>query len=502
VDMLAAAESQPDSPKHAERLWNAGQCFQNAHLVGRAILAREELIKNHPKDTLAQKALYRIAAGYYLVAFYKNAADYYEQFATRFPGEKESISALGNAYSLRLGMQDYDKATEDLNAFIRFYGDKQPERAADVYYQMSEVYERQGRNDELVKHLNSYLTKWGNKGSPDKVILAHFRLGEIAWKKSCPKEGVNGACIELKRVTATGRQKALYDINKKIKDKRKKIREVKTQCGPPTHAQITVFDRNRTLAKQGQEHFATVLKLWKADARKIPAEKLPFAQYAAAGAAFYQAEPGYEDFLRVKFPEGLDFQKPTQFDSKRKAEAKKKKYAESEKKFLAYLTEKTKLAERLAGPTVERKGMYDNVVGMKSAHWTVAGTARIGEIYSNFVDQLYTAQIPKDLKEQDEWGNRPRELFCDALVDKAEPIEAKAVKAYDLCLKAATQQSWFNEWSSLCETELNQMAPSEYPLAAEVKPEPGYTAPLMTPAPVLPDLPAQTTAQVASNSKE
>ena len=34
---LAAAEALPDHPKHAERLWDAAQCFQNAHLVGQAL---------------------------------------------------------------------------------------------------------------------------------------------------------------------------------------------------------------------------------------------------------------------------------------------------------------------------------------------------------------------------------------------------------------------------------------------------------------------------------
>ena len=48
--MLAAAEALPDHPKHAERLWNAAQCFQNAHLVGQALKARLQLIKEHPKD--------------------------------------------------------------------------------------------------------------------------------------------------------------------------------------------------------------------------------------------------------------------------------------------------------------------------------------------------------------------------------------------------------------------------------------------------------------------
>ena len=128
----------------------------------------------------------------------------------------------------------------------------------------------------------------------------------------------------------------------------------------------------------------------------------------------------------------------------------------------------------------------------------MAAAARVGQVWSNFVDQLYTAEIPRDLKEQDEWGNRPREIYCDQLVDTAEPIETKAVAAYDTCLKAATAQSWYNEWSALCEVELNQMKPSEYPLAAESKPDPGYVPTLMTPAQVLQELPLENAPIVSS----
>ena len=125
---------------------------------------------------------------------------------------------------------------------------------------------------------------------------------------------------------------------------------------------------------------------------------------------------------------------------------------------------------------------------MKQAQWTIASAARVGQIYSDFAGQLYTAEIPKDLKEQDEWGNQPRQIFCDALEDKAEPIEAKAVDGFEKCLKAATEQSWYNEWSRLCERELNQMKPSEYPLSSEVKPEAGYVSTTMSPTPVVSEL--------------
>jgi len=63
------------------------------------------------------------------------------------------------------------------------------------------------------------------------------------------------------------------------------------------------------------------------------------------------------------------------------------------------------------------------------------------------------------------------------------------VVGYDLCLKAATKESWYNEWSSMCEVELNQMKPAEYPLSAEMKPEPGYVSTPITPGGVVAELP-------------
>ena len=146
-----------------------------------------------------------------------------------------------------------------------------------------------------------------------------------------------------------------------------------------------------------------------------------------------------------------------------------------------YLDSKAKQLEKA-------RTQYLDVFGMKQAQWTIASAARVGQIYSDFSGQLYTAEIPKDLKEQDEWGNRPREIYCDKLEDTAEPIESKAVDGFEKCLKAATDQSWYNEWSRLCERELNQMKPTEYPLSSEVKPEAGYVSTNMSPTPVVPEL--------------
>jgi tetratricopeptide (TPR) repeat protein len=497
--MLAAAEALPDHAKHAERLWNAGQCFQNAHLVGQALKARLALIQAHPKDPLAQKALFRVAAGYHQLAYYSKASDYYEDYASKFPGEKKATDALGNATTFRIGLGESDKAIADMDSFVKFYGSRKPQDAAGVFFQMADVYEKEKRYDDLAKHLENYLKKWGPQGGPDRQVLAHFRLGELSWKASCPKASEDGACLEIKRVAATGRQKVLYDLNKKLK-KGKKIKEAKrTQCGPPTSSKIIVYDRGKPQAAKAAEHFQAVLKIWNkgAAASKITGKDVEsragLAAYAVAGSAFYLAETQYENFLRVKFPEGLDFQQPSQYDNKRKAEAKKKKAEESGKKFTSYLDEKSKGLNRA-------RDQYLEVFKMKQAQWAIASSARIGQLYSDFVGQLYTAEIPKDLKEQDEWGNRPREIFCDALVDKAEPIESKAVEGFETCLKAATDYSWYNEWSRLCERELNQMKPTEYPLASEAKPEAGYVSTAMEQTSVVPELSESASAASANTT--
>jgi tetratricopeptide (TPR) repeat protein len=510
ISMVAAAESLPDHPEHAQRLYNAGLCFQNARLIGQAIKYRKQLIEQHPKDPLAQKALYQIAAGYHQIASYTKASEFYEQYATQFPGEGESPTALGNATVFRVGMGDHDKARDNMNAFIKFYGARKPDEAANVYFQMGEIYEKEQKDDELIKHFESYVKSWGKKGGVDKEIVAHFRIGELLWKRSCPVEGVNGACIEVTRIEASGRARAFESINKKITNKAKKIRDrKKNQCGPETRSKVKVHERKSNLAKEAQKHFDLALKLFNKGKGldRIPAEgaerqaRAAVATYAAAGSAFFQAEGDYEAFLRITFPEDLDFQKPSEYYNKAKQKKMKEKYEESTKRFNKYLEEKNKLTLRLAGDVNKgNKGSYEQVFEFKQAHWTIAAAARIGQVWQNFADQLFTAQIPSNLKEVDEWGNMPRQIYCDQLVDAAEPIESKAVVGFQVCLRGATEQSWFNDWSRLCEVELNQMQPSEYPLASESKPEPGYIATNMSLAPVVSELPEDKRADVAQGA--
>src|SRR5262249_61481615 len=173
-----------------------------------------------------------------------------------------------------------------------------------------------------------------------------------------------------------------------------------------------------------------------------------------------QGEVEYEKLLGVPFPQGLVF------DPKLK-----KKNEESNKKFEAWMKEKGKILEAA-------QKTYQDVLVFKQAHWTIASSARIGQLCHNLAAGLYTAPIPSpsalvdvlkkagyQQKDIQEAVDNFHDTYCDRLTDEAEKPEPKAIKGLGTCLAKATELSWFNEWSKLCEAELNQITPSESPLA-------------------------------------
>jgi hypothetical protein len=281
--------------------------------------------------------------------------------------------------------------------------------------------------------------------------------------------------LRVDRLTSTRSRQVIEAANRKLG------RGKRTQCGGATKSKIVLYDRNRQQVAAAEEQFRAAIDLWKAGDGKNPiagrdAEaRRAAAAYAAAGAAFYLAERDYEDLLRLKFPQNLDFSDPTRVRNPQRRAAVAKKQADSKKRFGAYIDEKSRLLEKT-------RARYLEVFKLRQAQWTIAAAARVGQLHQDFAGQLYTAEIPKDLPEVDAWGNRPRELYCEALEDKAEKVEVKAVEGFSACLTAATHESWYNQWSRLCEQELNQLQPVEYPLSSEVKPEAGYVPTTLAPA--------------------
>ncbi len=297
---------------------------------------------------------------------------------------------------------------------------------------------------------------------------------------------MNGACIELIRQRAAG--KARVEASAKKKQKGKKVAkkagaDLPTQCGPETKSKVIVHDRKPALAKEAMGHFAQALALWKAGAatKGVPgkdetekAARINDMTFFAAEARMAQGDEVYEKFLKTSIPDKLDFTPAQAGVSPAKAKAQTAKVEESKKKFKTWVESKTKTL-------ADAQKIYQSVILFKQAHWAIAASARIGQLFQDFSGQLYTAPVPKappvpQGADPELFAQYFHDAYCDAMTDQAEPLEDKAIEGLGTCLNKSTELSWFNEWSQLCEGELNQIKPNEYPLAAEIRAQPGYSS--------------------------
>jgi tetratricopeptide (TPR) repeat protein len=482
---IKLAEEHPDDPKVDVLYYDAGINFEKAKLLGLAIRSREALIKARPDSEKAKKAIYLLGRNYQDIAAFEPAAKYYEDFASKYPGEKEAPIALNTAAFFRRGLGDNDKSFEDTKLFTKDFGGRKEfiDQAAGVNFYEYQIYEQKKDTDGLQKHLQSYLKEWGLKGGVDRQIIAHAKIGEILWRESCtaPGGGVNGACIEIIRERAGGKARA-ESKKKGKKVAKKKGSDLPKQCGPATKSKVVVHDRKPGPAKEAMAHFAEALKLWKGGlaAKSVPgkdegerASRAADMTYYAGQARIAQVDQDYEKFLRLAIPDKLDFTEPQPDMSPAKAKAQKAKVEASNKAFKSYfVTKDAKLTE--LSKAYQGIILFAKVSPSGGAHYAIASTARVGQLYQDFSGQLYTAPVPKAPPGIDEAFFH--DAYCDKLTDYAEPMEKKATGSLEKCLEESTQLSWFNEWSQLCEAELNQIDNNGYPLAAEIRAEPGYSS--------------------------
>jgi tetratricopeptide (TPR) repeat protein len=440
--------TNPDGPNMDEVLYNAGVCYEDAKSIGKAIQMYEKLNERFPKTLHAQKALARTGNAYGAIAYYDRSASKYEQFARKYGGEKDAPSALQNAVTYRKGIGDDKAAIGDIEFFVKQYKNKLKKDAADALWGLVGIYEKQGNQDAVVKALERYLKEMGTKGGRDRVVAAHARIGQIMWEQSCKSKGVDGACVKVERERAV-RQRG----------KRRRGTVLPDRCGESSKIKLTVLDRDKSRAAKARQHFKQAISEYGKGASSEDAQRQAFAINMFAMSRFYMAEEQFENFLSVEFPDKLDF-----------SDRSPKKKADSEKRFKKFMAEKEKQGSRA-------NEMYMAVREIKGggAAWAIAGAARIGQISQNAADALYTAEVPRDQRSgpyaEDSW-----DAYCDALTTAAAPLEERSVAGFSSCLETSTALNWFNKWSKLCERELGQIRPQDFPTASEVHAEPKSVA--------------------------
>ena len=321
-------------------------------------------------------------------------------------------------------------------------------------------------------------------------MQAHFRLGEIAWKASCARASDDGACLHVERMTATRSRQVIEAANRKLGTARSG-----RSAGPPTKSKIVLFDRNRpqTAGRRGALPRGDQAVEGGRRARTRSPGATPTrasgrrrTRRRARRSTWPRSD--YEDLLRIKFPQSLDFSQPSPRDNPRRRGGRAKKLADSQQAVRGL----PRREDHAAGQ--DARSRYLDVFKLRQAQWTIAAAARVGQLHQDFAGQLYTAEIPKDLPDTDAVGQPPARSLLRARWRtrrrRSRPRRSRASRLPD----RRHQQSWYNNWSRLCERELNQLQPAEFPLSSEVKPEAGYVSTMMTPSPVVNELSESVTA--------
>jgi hypothetical protein len=436
---LAIYNGDPERADNDKVLHNALVCFHDGKSVGLAIVAYNLLQKYYPKSPLMPRAVARIGKAYGDVAFYDKAAEMLEQYARRYGGEADAAKVMSEVVFFNKGTGDDAKAISNTKYFVDAFGGKLPAEAASAMFSLATVYEKRGDTDGLVRQLRMYLDRFGATGGADRRVIAYAKIGQAQWAASCPVKLVDGACVKVMRDRAISR-------------KATQLRAEQKQCGDTTKTKVTMIARDARRVRDAMAAFASAAAEWEKVGGKTGGEEL-LAKHYYAQAKLAEADRDFEAFLGAGLPSNLDFNRE---DAATRAK--------NLKRFDEWIVKSGKLADTAIQKLNATLKIQDNAT-------SIAVAARLGQLSQHHADALFTTEIPLSVR-TGAFAEDKIEAFCDKMTEFADPMEARAVMAYETCLEQSKRLGWFSEWSRLCERELGQIVPNKYPTASELRAEP------------------------------
>lgn len=398
-----------------EVLWNAAINYEAAYSIGKAIRVRKRLVDRFPESNLAKRALFLIGESYRALAMYSDAAGYYEQFAQRYPQEDGSRCTDADRSSSLCAI-----AHEALDqALVLRIGLGEDDKAIED----ARLYERNFRQRfprETARAMFALGSVFENQNDWPKVA-DHYKN----WLRNYGRQGLPNQVIRANVTVARAYLRA----------------NAATQAAPFVRDAIAAWERGAPAAIAALEGFDDRSK------EKFLLE----AKTAVSEALFLQAENLYQEYMRIQFPAfrgGSDMTAVNRWTQRDFAPWLQRKMAALEAAEAAF----TRLDQE----------------AVRVPQWLIAGASRIGQMYTAFVDAFDDAPIPREIESDPELY----EIYAGALNEQREIFFRRAIPKFQFCLEMSTRLRWFNEHSRTCESELNRLNPTEYPLAAELHGEP------------------------------
>ena len=399
-----------------EVLWNAAINFEAARLLGRAIQVRRVLIDRYASSEWAKRAIYLVGANYHALAIYSQAAEFYERFAREHAGED------GRSCT------DEDRANNTcaiahealMNAVFFRLGLGEEEKAIEDARLFERNYRRRlpRETSQVIFSLGTIYERQRNWTR----VVDHYTSFLRSYRRQALPQQVIKANVEI--------GKAYWNANNKNSAERY-FRDAVQEWSRGAGERITRLDG------VSDSERATYLY----DAKE-----------AASEALFYLGEYKFADFEEIRFPA---------YRGGRSAE-RVTRWVTAD--FVPWM-------ERKQAALTAAEAEYNKIAELEVPAWQIAAATRIGAMYRTFMDQIEDAPVPTEIENDEELYI----IYMDTLEQRLGPLRNQATEKFGFCLITATRVRWFNDFSRQCELELNQLNPREYPLAAELRGEPGYS---------------------------
>ncbi|MCB9523368.1 MAG: tetratricopeptide repeat protein [Myxococcales bacterium] len=171
------AKRFPKSEFVDKALYNAALNYEREKLIEQSIQTKLALINNYSESELVPKALFQVAGNLHALAIYSEASKAYEFYAANFPDREEAKEALRFAALFRQGLGELDQAIKDARGYMKIIGKSDPVKAAEVFFSLGKMYEKQEKWDAVIDHFQTYIKSYGDVGKVDLKIEAYTRIG-------------------------------------------------------------------------------------------------------------------------------------------------------------------------------------------------------------------------------------------------------------------------------------------------------------------------------------
>ncbi|RAL22924.1 hypothetical protein DL240_08510 [Lujinxingia litoralis] len=290
---VAYASDFPESEFVDKALYNAALDFERLREIGPAIQVRLHLLRVRPSSELAPETLFNIGGNYHALAVYSEASRFYEAFVRNFPDHEKAEDALSNASTFRQGLGQYDEAIANYERYLELFASGNRQESAEVFFQIAQIYEEQGKQEEAFRQYRQYLRKHAEHGTNDRLLEARVKLGLHYWN-SGGRSGRRDALQEFER-TLRLYERMSEEERADMTTGRDAAAQAKFMIGEDIFERAAAISINSPNAKVLQRKATEKIEAIE-EARKAYEEVILFGRPDWAIAALYRIGSGFQNF--------------------------------------------------------------------------------------------------------------------------------------------------------------------------------------------------------------